>query len=103
MTTTPPTRTCWPPTPRSGGDSLESYVGQDLSLEKVLCTFGVDDQGRLTDNQVEVTFTTTDEAGGHHTLVLSRGGDPHRLRHHRHPAPGRGGPDPDHLLTGACP
>lgn len=57
--------------PEERGDSLESYVGQDLSLEKVLCTFGVDDQGRLTDNQVEVTFTTTDEAGGHHTLVLS--------------------------------
>lgn len=57
--------------PEAVGDSLESYVGQDLTLEKVLCTFGVDSQGRLTDNQVEVTFTTTDHDGSHHTLVIS--------------------------------
>lgn len=57
--------------PEVVGDSLDSYVGQDLTLEKVLCTFGVDSQGRLTDNQVEVTFTTTGHDGGHHTLVIS--------------------------------
>ena len=37
--------------PEAVGDSLESYVGQDLNLEKVLCTFGVDDQGRLIEIQ----------------------------------------------------
>ena len=57
--------------PEAVGDSLESYVGQDLNLEKVLCTFGVDDQGRLTDNHIEVTFQTTEKDGSSHTLVLT--------------------------------
>ena len=57
--------------PEAVGDSLESYVGQDLNLEKVLCTFGVDDQGRLTDNHIEVTFQTTEKDGSSHTLVIT--------------------------------
>ena len=57
--------------PEAVGDSLESYVGQDLNLEKVLCTFSVDDQGRLTDNHIEVTFQTTEKDGSSHTLVLT--------------------------------
>ena len=53
------------------GDDLERYVGEDMNLEKVLCNFGVDDQGNLTSNSIEATFTTTDKDGGTHTLVLT--------------------------------
>lgn len=57
--------------PDQMGDDLERYVGEDMNLEKVLCNFGVDDQGNLTSNSIEATFTTTDKDGGTHTLVLT--------------------------------
>lgn len=50
---------------------MENYVGEDMTLEKVLCNFGVDDQGNLTSNSIEVTFTTVDADGGQHTLVIT--------------------------------
>ena len=52
-------------------DNLESYIGQDMTLEKVLCNFGVDDKGSLTSNQITVNFSTTDQDGEHHTLVIT--------------------------------
>lgn len=52
-------------------DNLESYIGQDMTLEKVLCNFGVDDKGNLTSNQITVNFNTTDQDGEHHTLVIT--------------------------------
>lgn len=52
-------------------DDLYYYVGQDMVLDNVDCTFGVDKNGKLTSNQIAVTFTTTDGDGGHHELVIS--------------------------------
>ena len=52
-------------------DALYYYVGQDMVLDNVACTFGVDKDGKLTSNQIAVTFTTTDANGGHHELVIS--------------------------------
>lgn len=52
-------------------DALYYYVGQDMVLDNVACTFGVDKDGKLTSNQIAVTFTTTDADGGHHELVIS--------------------------------
>lgn len=57
--------------PEEVSENLDRYVGEDMTLEKVLCTFGVDDQGNLTSNAIEATFTTTDKDGGAHTLVLT--------------------------------
>ena len=50
---------------------LELYVGEDMVLENVHCTFGVDADGRLTENQIAVTFLTTGADGSHHELVIS--------------------------------
>lgn len=52
-------------------DDLYYYVGKDMVLDNVACTFGVDKNGKLTSNQIAVTFTTTDLEGGHHKLVIS--------------------------------
>ena len=52
-------------------DDLYYYVGKDMVLDNVACTFGVDQNGRLTSNQITVTFTATDLDGGHHQLVVS--------------------------------
>lgn len=57
--------------PELVADNLESYIGQDMTLEKVLCNFGVDDKGNLTSNQITVNFNTTDQDGEHHTLVIT--------------------------------
>lgn len=51
-------------------DDMSLYMGQDMSLETVLCKFGVDDQDRLTSNNLEVTFRTTDREGTAHSLVI---------------------------------
>lgn len=56
--------------PDQVSDDMSLYVGQDMSLETVLCKFGVDDQGRLTSNNLEVTFQTTDQDGATHELVI---------------------------------
>lgn len=52
-------------------DDLYYYVGKDMVLENVDCTFGVDGSGHLTSNQITVTFTATDLDGGHHELVMT--------------------------------
>ena len=52
-------------------DDLYYYVGKDMVLDNVDCTFGVDQSGKLTSNQITVTFTATDLEGGHHQLVIS--------------------------------
>lgn len=52
-------------------DDLYYYVGKDMVLDEVDCHFGVNDDGKLTSNQVTVTFTTTDMDGGHHKLVFT--------------------------------
>lgn len=57
--------------PEESMDDLYQYVGQDMTLENVDCTFGVDSQGRLTSNQIQVTFNTTGEDGSHHKMVIS--------------------------------
>lgn len=56
--------------PEETNQDIQNYVGQDMSLETVLCKFGVDDQGRLTSNNLEVTFRTTDQDGATHELVI---------------------------------
>lgn len=56
--------------PDQVSDDMSLYVGQDMSLETVLCKFGVDDQGRLTSNNLEVNFRTTDREGTAHSLVI---------------------------------
>lgn len=57
--------------PEETMDDLYQYVGQDMTLEDVDCTFGVDSQGRLTSNQIQVTFNTTGEDGSHHKMVIA--------------------------------
>lgn len=52
-------------------DDLYYYVGQDMVLDEVDCHFGVNDDGKLTSNQVSIAFTTTDMDGGHHKLVIA--------------------------------
>ena len=42
-----------------------------MKLETVLCKFGVDNEGRLTSNDLQVTFQTTDQAGDSHTLAIT--------------------------------
>ncbi len=51
--------------------NLYYYVGKDLVLDNVACTFGVDKSGKLTSNRLDVTFTSTDLDGSRHKLVLS--------------------------------
>lgn len=57
--------------PEEVNQDLETYVGQDMSLKTVLCKFGVDDQGRLTSNNLAVTFQTVDLDGTTHELVIN--------------------------------
>lgn len=71
MTTMPITTPLPRQRPELVADNLESYIGQDMTLEKVLCNFGVDDKGNLTSNQITVNFNTTDQDGEHHTLVIT--------------------------------
>lgn len=57
--------------PEETAGDMGAYVGEDMILENMVCTFGVDDKGNLTSNQIQVTFTTTDEDGGQHKLVVT--------------------------------
>ncbi len=57
--------------PSESSTDFDNYVGQDMSLETVLCKFGVDDAGKLTSNNLQMTFHTTDKKGGNHTLVIA--------------------------------
>lgn len=51
--------------------TMEYYVAKELNLEQVDCTFALDKEGRLTDNQITATFQTTDAEGGRHTLEVT--------------------------------
>lgn len=52
-------------------NDFESLIGQDLTLDNVHFTFTVNRDLQLTANQGEATFTTVDDKGGKHTLVLT--------------------------------
>lgn len=54
--------------PEEYADNWEAFIGEDLSLETVDCSFGVDDQGRLVENTIQVNFATVDVRGQSHTL-----------------------------------
>jgi len=52
----------------------EEFAGaftQDLALENIHCTFGVDADGNLTQNYIAVTFVTTGRDGLTHEVVIS--------------------------------
>ena len=55
----------------AGYDNIEAYVGEDLALENIHCTFGVDENGNLTQNYIAVTFYTTGRDGNLHEVVIS--------------------------------
>ena len=57
--------------PEQSMDNLEAYIGEDLSLDNIHCTFGVDADGRLTQNHIAVTFLTTGPDGNLHEVVIS--------------------------------
>lgn len=57
--------------PQEAANDIEQYVGDDMTLEKVLCNFGVDEAGNLVSNSIEVTFSTIGRDGNQHQLVLS--------------------------------
>lgn len=52
-------------------DSIESFVGKDLTLDNVHFTFSVNKAGQLTANHIEATFLTVDDKGASHTMVLT--------------------------------
>ncbi len=58
----------WPPTPERKFSYLEYYLAGDVAVDTVANLFSLDQDGRLTGSQVEVTLTSTDEAGTRHTL-----------------------------------
>lgn len=52
-------------------NNWEALIGEDLSLENVDCSFGVDGQGRLVENSITVNFTTVDAKGQSHALCFT--------------------------------
>ena len=52
-------------------NDFESLIGQDLTLDNVHFTFTVNRDLQLTANHGEASFTTVDDKGGKHTLVLT--------------------------------
>ena len=57
--------------PEESVDNMEAYIGEDLSLENIHRTFGVDENGNLTQNYIAVTFYTTGRDGNLHEVVIS--------------------------------
>ena len=57
--------------PKMVEDELSSYTGQDMILKTAQCKFGVDKNGNLTNNTLTATFTTTDQDGKNHELVVT--------------------------------
>ncbi len=57
--------------PKMVEDELSSYTGQDMVLKAAQCKFGVDKNGNLTNNTLTATFTTTDQDGKNHELVVT--------------------------------
>ena len=52
-------------------NDLDAFIGQDLTLDNVHFTFTVNRDLQLTANHGEASFTTVDDKGGKHTLVLT--------------------------------
>lgn len=52
-------------------DDMSTYLGQDMVLKTAQCKFGVDKNGNLTNNTLTATFTTTDQDGKNHELVVT--------------------------------
>lgn len=52
-------------------DDLSSYIGQDMTLKTAQCKFSVDKDGNLTNNVLTANFTTTDQDGKNHELVVT--------------------------------
>ena len=50
---------------------LTTYMGQDMSLKTLSCLVGIDDQGRLTSNEITCDFVGVDQKGEAHTLTLT--------------------------------
>lgn len=57
--------------PKMVEDELSSYTGQNMVLKTAQCKFGVDKNGNLTNNTLTATFTTTDQDGKNHELVVT--------------------------------
>ncbi|MBS4879693.1 MAG: hypothetical protein KH138_05210 [Firmicutes bacterium] len=57
--------------PKMVEDKLSNYIGQDMVLKVAQCKFGVDKNGNLTNNTLTATFTTTDQDGKNHELVVT--------------------------------
>lgn len=56
--------------PEEGPDNMSYYMGEDLILENIACTFSLDEQGRVADTWVQVDFTSVDGSGGRHKLTV---------------------------------
>ena len=56
--------------PQQKGDYLDYYVGSDVAMRDVSCTFRIDQAGKLTANQFQVNLNTIDSAGGRHTIQM---------------------------------
>lgn len=52
-------------------DQLEYAISGDLVLKNVKCTFGIDKNGKLTQNHIDVTFNAINPNGGVEELVIS--------------------------------
>ena len=57
--------------PEESANNMEAYIGEDLALENIHCTFGVDNDGNLTQNYIAVTFVTTGRDGNLHEVVIA--------------------------------
>lgn len=57
--------------PKIVEDDMSTYLGQDMVLKTAQCKFGVDKNGNLTNNTLTATFTTTDQDGKNHELVVT--------------------------------
>lgn len=57
--------------PKMVEDDMSTYLGQDMVLKVAQCKFGVDKNGNLTNNTLTATFTTTDQDGKNHELVVT--------------------------------
>lgn len=56
--------------PEETAEEFSYYIGEDMSLEAVACTFGVDKNGNLTSNQISATFSTTEKDGTRHEMTM---------------------------------
>lgn len=62
--------------PQRRQEYLDFYLGGDIALEDVVCTFRIDEEGKLTANQFQINLKTIDSAGGYHTMQMARGMEP---------------------------